>query len=138
MSVNISNEIICLIIRDSAACFANNVENPGRNYPLGVGLAILIVFLSLFLPVLIGTGVDSNDYSSWHDGHFTYIAVKIGGPWLGSLLMFASSVTNIGLFEAEMSTDSWQVNDIFLLRTQTGIIGFSHAIVLALLGGRHG
>jgi amino acid transporter len=33
----------------------------------------------------------------------------IGGKWLSWWLMFASALSNIGMFEAEMSSDSWQV-----------------------------
>jgi amino acid transporter len=50
---------------ESAASFAGEVEDPGRNYPLGMGLAVMLVFASLFLPVLIGTGASSAPYQNW-------------------------------------------------------------------------
>jgi hypothetical protein len=29
------------------------------------------------------------------------------GPWLGYWMMGAAAITNIGMFEAEMSSDAW-------------------------------
>jgi len=94
---------------DSAACFAGDVKNPGYTYPRGLLLAFAFVTLSAFLPVLIGLGASSKPYTEWTDGYFTALAVEIGGPWLGIWMMAAATVCNIGCFEAEMSTDSWQV-----------------------------
>ena len=50
---------------ESASSFSGDVDNPGRNYPLAMGVAVLMVFLSLFLPVLIGTGASSEAYTEW-------------------------------------------------------------------------
>mmetsp|Transcript_6236 Transcript_6236/g.9401 ORF Transcript_6236/g.9401 Transcript_6236/m.9401 type:complete len:536 (+) Transcript_6236:60-1667(+) len=94
---------------DSAACFAGEVDQPGKTYPLGMSLAVLLVGISSFLPVLIGTGASDIPYHEWKDGHFTFLAVEICGNWLGVWMMFAASITNIGTFIAEMSTDAWQV-----------------------------
>jgi L-asparagine transporter-like permease len=37
------------------------------------------------------------------------LAVDIVGPWLGYWMLMASTLTNVGMFEAEMSSDAWQV-----------------------------
>ena len=94
---------------DSASCFAGDVKNPGYTYPRGVLLAFAFVTLSAFFPVLIGLGASSKPYTEWTDGYFTALAVEIGGPWLGLWMLAAATISNIGCFEAEMSTDSWQV-----------------------------
>lgn len=94
---------------ESASCFSADVESPGTVYPKGMLAAVLLVFLASFLPVLVGTGASPDPYTSWHDGYFTHLATKIVGPWLGCLLMFGATMTNIGMFEAEMSSDAWQV-----------------------------
>lgn len=85
------------------------MENPGRNYPLGMGIAVLLVFFSAFIPVLIGTGASTAPYSEWTDGYFISLSKEIVGPWLSYWLMLGSALTNIGMFEAEMSSDSWQI-----------------------------
>jgi hypothetical protein len=85
-------------------------------YPRGMMLAVGLVFLSSFLPVLIGTGASPDPYTEWHDGthvlmpfrlpcsdvdsisgYFTHLATEIVGPWLGYLFMFGAAVTNIGI-----------------------------------------
>jgi amino acid transporter len=94
---------------ESSACYAGDVHNPARNYPIALLLAILLVTLSTSIPILIGTGASTTPYSEWEDGYFTYLAVEIGGPWLGWWMMAGAMMSNIGMFEAEMSSDSWQV-----------------------------
>lgn len=99
----------CDLAQESAANFSGEVRDPGKNYPRGMGIAVVLVFLSLFLPVLVGTGASAAPYTEWTDGYFVQLAKEIGGNWLGVWFIFASALTNIGMFEAEMSSDSWQV-----------------------------
>jgi amino acid transporter len=94
---------------ESSACYAGDVDNPARNYPLALMFAILLVTISTLVPILIGTGASQTPYTQWEDGYFTYLAVEIGGPWLGWWMMAGAMMSNIGMFEAEMSSDSWQV-----------------------------
>jgi amino acid transporter len=94
---------------DSVSCFATEVDDPGKTYPKAMLLAVLLVGVSTFFPVLICTGASEGHYSKWKDGYFTALGVEIGGPWLGLWLMFAACITNVGTFEAEMSSDAWQV-----------------------------
>jgi L-asparagine transporter-like permease len=68
-----------------------------------------MVFFASFLPILVGTGASSDSYTEWSDGYFLHIAAEIGGPWLSYWMMIAAATTNIGMFEAEMSSDAWQV-----------------------------
>lgn len=74
-----------------------------------MGIAVCLVFFSAFLPVLIGTGASAAPYSDWKDGYFIQLGREIVGPWLSYWMMLASALTNIGMFEAEMSSDSWQI-----------------------------
>lgn len=95
---------------ESSSSFSGDVENPSVNYPRGMAIAVVLVFLSLFLPILVGTGIaTSNDYSVWTDGYFVRLASETFGSWMGQWMMFASALTNVGMFEAEMSSDAWQV-----------------------------
>jgi amino acid transporter len=74
-----------------------------------MGIAVGLVFFSAFLPILIGTGASKAPWSEWTDGYFVTLGKEIVGPWLSYWLMLASALTNIGMFEAEMSSDSWQI-----------------------------
>jgi len=85
------------------------VKDPEKSFPPGIALAVLLVFLATFLPVLIGTGASDRPYSEWRDGYFISLAVQIAGPWLGYWMLLASSMSNVAMFEAEMSSDAWQV-----------------------------
>jgi amino acid transporter len=58
------------ITQESAACFSGEVKDPSRDYPLGMFLAILLVFITLFVPILIATGASDRPYSEWTDGYF--------------------------------------------------------------------
>ena len=60
-------------------------------------MALILVFLSTFLPILIGTAASERPYSEWTDGYFVALGVEIAGPWLGYWMMAASSMTNIGM-----------------------------------------
>ena len=37
------------------------------------------------------------------------VAVQIAGPWLGGWVVFSAGISNLALFEAEMSADAWQL-----------------------------
>ena len=43
------------------------------------------------------------------DGYFADVATAIAGRWLGVWIVLAAAVANIGLFEAEMTSDAFQV-----------------------------
>ena len=94
---------------ESAACFSGDVANPGVTFPRGIMLAVVFVGLSSFLAILFTTGASASPYYEWTDGFFVHVADEIGGPWLGAWMMFAAAITNIGLFEAEMSSDALQI-----------------------------
>eukprot|EP00596_Hydrurales_sp_CCMP1899_P001937 CAMPEP_0119044586 /NCGR_PEP_ID=MMETSP1177-20130426/32731_1 /TAXON_ID=2985 /ORGANISM="Ochromonas sp, Strain CCMP1899" /LENGTH=397 /DNA_ID=CAMNT_0007014913 /DNA_START=205 /DNA_END=1395 /DNA_ORIENTATION=+ len=94
---------------ESAASFSGDVKNPDENYPRGMGIAVIMVFLATFIPVLIGTGISEAPYTSWKDGYFITLSFDVIGPWLGYWMMGAAAITNIGMFEAEMSSDAWQI-----------------------------
>ena len=53
------------------------VPPSGRNYPMGLGIAVGMVFLSCFIPVLVGTGISPDPYSEWSDGYFVRLAGTI-------------------------------------------------------------
>ena len=48
-------------------------------------------------------------YAAWDEGYFTAAANEIAGSWLGYWIVVAAAASNIGLYEAEMSSDAFQL-----------------------------
>jgi amino acid transporter len=80
------------LFQESAACFSGEVENPGRNYPKGMLYAVVLVFVSAFLPILIATGASDAPLSQWTDGFFVALAKDIVGAWLVLLIDWIDSL----------------------------------------------
>ncbi len=63
--------------------------------------ALLVVFpmilASYGLPLLVSLAVDPH-WASWQAGHFTHIAEKVGGRFLGGWVSLAGVVANMALF----------------------------------------
>ncbi|EYU37980.1 hypothetical protein ABFS82_02G005700 [Erythranthe guttata] len=94
---------------DSISTLSGEVENPGRTLPRALFYALIFVVLAYFFPLLIGTGAIPLNRDSWEDGYFSEIAKIIGGVWLRFWVQGASAVSNMGMFVAEMSSDSFQL-----------------------------
>jgi len=87
---------------DNASTYANEVEQPRRNYPLAIGLALLLVVAGYVLPVLAGISV-TTDPALWSsDAGWPVISKLIGGPWLGALLSVAGLVSTWAMFNAQL------------------------------------
>lgn len=56
-----------------------------------MALAVVLVFLSLLLPLLVGIGAspDTDNFDKWTDGYFVHLGIEIVGPWLGYWMTFA-------------------------------------------------
>lgn len=94
---------------DKASTLAGEVENPSRTFPKALFGAVLLVVSSYLIPLLAGTGALQLNSSDWTDGHFAEVGLLIGGPWLRLWIQAAAAMSNLGLFEAEMSGDSYQL-----------------------------
>ncbi|KAL3621376.1 hypothetical protein CASFOL_036288 [Castilleja foliolosa] len=96
---------------DSISTLAGEVENPARTLPKALFYALILVVVSYFFPLLIGTGASSVplDRDLWSDGYFSDIAKILGGVWLRFWVQGASALSNMGMFVAEMSSDSFQL-----------------------------
>lgn len=94
---------------DKASTLAGEVEDPSRTFPKALLGAVLVVFTSYMIPLLAGTGALRTDSSEWSDGYFAEVGMLIGGFWLKWWIQAASAMSNLGLFEAEMSADAFQL-----------------------------
>ncbi|XP_015085111.1 probable polyamine transporter At1g31830 isoform X1 [Solanum pennellii] len=94
---------------DSISTLAGEVRNPKKTLPKALFYAVLLVVLSYLFPLLIGTGAVPLERELWTDGYFSDIAKILGGVWLRFWLQGAAAVSNMGMFVAEMSSDSFQL-----------------------------
>lgn len=94
---------------DSISTLVGEVENPKKTLPKALFYAVILVVLGYFFPLLIGTGAVPVKRELWTDGYFSEIALIIGGVWLRWWLQAAAAMSNMGMFVAEMSSDSFQL-----------------------------
>jgi len=102
---------------ENASTYAGEVDQPQRNYPRALALALLVLLLCYLLPVSAGVTV-TTDPAIWNsDAGWPVISRLIGGRWLGSLMAAAGLVSTFGLFSAQllyvsrlpyvMASDGW-------------------------------
>ena len=94
---------------DSVSTIVGEVDNPKKTLPKSLFYAMILIVLSYFFPLLIGTGAVPLNRSLWTDGYFSDVAKIIGGAWLSYWLQAGAAMSNMGMFIAEMSSDSFQL-----------------------------
>ncbi|XP_050212193.1 probable polyamine transporter At3g19553 [Mercurialis annua] len=94
---------------DKASTLAGEVENPSKTFPKALLGAVILVVSSYLIPLLAGTGALMTSSSEWSDGYFAEVGMLIGGVWLKWWIQAAAAMSNLGLFEAEMSGDAFQL-----------------------------
>ncbi|KAH6824460.1 Amino acid permease family protein [Perilla frutescens var. hirtella] len=94
---------------DSISTLAGEVENPKKTLPQALFYALILVVLGYFFPLLTGTGAVPLHRDLWADGYFSEIAKMLGGVWLTWWIQGAAAMSNMGMFVAEMSSDSFQL-----------------------------
>jgi amino acid transporter len=87
---------------DNASTYAGEVDQPQRNYPRALALALAIMVLCYLLPVVAGLAVTSEPAVWSADRGWPVIAHLMGGRWLGALVGAAGLVSTCGLFNAQL------------------------------------
>ena len=94
---------------DAAGSFAGEIADSGRVFPRAMAYSVLFVVLGYLFPLLVALGATETKQTDWSEGYLANIATQIGGPWLGAWTVFAAGISNLALFEAEMSSDAFQL-----------------------------
>ncbi|GJM86540.1 hypothetical protein PR202_ga02408 [Eleusine coracana subsp. coracana] len=94
---------------DSISTLSGEVDNPGKTLPKALFYAVIFVVVGYLYPLLAGTGAVPLDRDQWSDGYFADIAKLLGGAWLMWWVQAAAALSNMGMFVAEMSSDSYQL-----------------------------
>lgn len=94
---------------DSASTLAGEIDKPQESFPKALLWAVVLVIVGYVIPLMAGTGAVKADDSQWEDGYFADVGLAIGGSFLKWWIEVAALLSNMGLFEAEMSSDSFQL-----------------------------
>jgi len=94
---------------DSAASFAGEVKDAGHVFPTAMFWSILFVVAGYFVPMLFILGASDAPQNDWVEGYLATVSYDVIGPWLGAWTVFAAGISNIALFQAEMSSDAFQL-----------------------------
>jgi amino acid transporter len=93
---------------DSAGCLVAELES-SASFVRAMMLGLILVVSCYFFPLLIAIGSSDSEQSDWTDGYLAAINTEVVGPWLGAWTVFAAGISNIGLFQAELSSDAFQL-----------------------------
>ncbi|KAF5183983.1 Polyamine transporter put1 [Thalictrum thalictroides] len=94
---------------DKASTLAGEVQNPSKTFPKALFGAVVLVVVSYLIPLMAGIGALDTAGAEWTDGYFAEVGMLIGGFWLKWWIQAAAAMSNMGLFEAEMSSDAFQL-----------------------------
>jgi amino acid transporter len=96
---------------DAAGSFAADIEDPGRVLPRSLFYGLIMVVSGYFFPLLVAIGA-SDAHNSMNGSMAICLARVTGdviGPWLGAWTVMAAGISNIALFQAELSADAFQL-----------------------------
>ncbi len=93
---------------DRVSTLAGEVSDPRRTLPRALLLAVLLVVLMYLLPAMAVLGV-TDDTSQVSMGFYGKVAQDYGGHWLAVWVVIAAASSSIGQFQAEMASDSYQL-----------------------------
>ena len=90
---------------DKLSTTANEVENPQRNFPLALAIAVPMVAASYLLPTLAGLAADGH-WQDWREKYFSVAAARVGGSWLGHFMTLSALISNFVLLNTTILSQS--------------------------------
>lgn len=110
----------------SLGSLAGEVEKPTYTFPRVVAVLVPVVILFNVTPLAISTSLDQ-DWGKYKAGHFTNLAERIAGEWLGYCFIMASNVCLIGLYNAQTMTCERSMSFFIEATFPTGIASLSNS-----------
>jgi amino acid transporter len=115
----------------SVSTFAEEVDNPERNYPRALMITTPLVVAAYLLPVLAGIAL-TTDRSVWSESQgWPVIARGLGGNWLGLIValaalcsaysLFNSQLLNVSRLPYAMALEGWLTKPLALVSKRTGV-----------------
>ncbi|KAI3917336.1 hypothetical protein MKW98_027255 [Papaver atlanticum] len=109
---------------DNASTLAGEVDNPQKTFPRALLSAGLITCFGYLIPLLATTGALELKQDEWEESYLATAAGIIGGAWLGSWISIGSVLSGVGLFEAQLSSSSFQAEGMANLRFLPGFFAW--------------
>ncbi|PIA53892.1 hypothetical protein AQUCO_00900458v1 [Aquilegia coerulea] len=94
---------------DNASTLAGEVDRPQKTFPTALFSAGIIACLGYLIPLLSIIGSLTVDQNKWDDGFLADAAGMIAGNWLKFWVEVGAVLSAIGLFEAQLSSSSFQL-----------------------------
>ncbi|CAI0466281.1 unnamed protein product, partial [Linum tenue] len=94
---------------DNISTLAGEVDKPGKAFPVALPVAVTITCLSYLLPLFAVTGAVDVPQAEWGSGFHATAAELIAGKWLKIWLEIGAALSAIGLYEAQLSSCSFQI-----------------------------
>jgi amino acid transporter len=116
---------------DNVSTFAAEVENPQRNYPRALMIALPLIIAAYLLPILAGLSA-TTDPNIWNESAgWPAIAGLLGGHWFGSLIAGVALLSAWSLFNSQllyvsrlpyaMALDGWLPKALTRTSKKTGV-----------------
>lgn len=94
---------------DNVSTLAGEVEKPQKTFPRALFVSVIFTCVAYLIPLLAVTGALPLDQNEWESGFMAQAAQLIAGKWLKIFLEIGAVLSAIGLFEAQLSSSSFQV-----------------------------
>ena len=109
---------------DNVSTIAGEVENPHKNFPLALLISVILSCVSYLIPLFAVVGSVSVDQSRWENGFHAEAAAIIAGNWLKIWLEIGAVFSAIGLFQAQLSSSSYQIQGMAEIGVLPKIFGY--------------
>ncbi|WOH16255.1 hypothetical protein DCAR_0935805 [Daucus carota subsp. sativus] len=94
---------------DNVSTMAGEVEKPQKTFPIALLSAVILTCAAYIVPLMAVTGVGHVDQNEWDSGYMADAARMISGVWLKYWIEVGAVLSNIGLFQAQLSSSSYQL-----------------------------
>ena len=95
---------------DSVSTLAGEIKTPEENLPKALISSMGLTSVAYLIPLLATTGAMSPDPDDWKDGYYAAIGEELSGPWLKRLIKLGAVLSGLGLYQAQLSSCSYQLH----------------------------
>ncbi|KAK4792521.1 hypothetical protein SAY86_022956 [Trapa natans] len=94
---------------DNVSTLAGEVDRPQKTFPTALFFAVIFTCMAYLIPLIAVTGAVDVPFSLWETGFHADAAEIIAGKWLKVWIEIGSVLSAMGLFEAQLSSSSYQL-----------------------------